>query len=597
MANNQNYIRNPLTNRRVKVGGSTYLRLVADGVIETGGSPKRKGSPKRASSTKRAPSIVEGPPIMKDEFKIWDYQETICKWMDKQELRRPVDGVVGGMLILTMGLGKTLIALHHIFTARRERYEQYPSLVVMSKTLLSEWETKGINKFFTGVNALYYHKDIIGKNAFESLTTKDFKKYDIVLVTYDTLLSTCRAYKYEKTVCEYGESGIHAGKVIKIHHRSRPLPREHTGPKNLYEIPWERMICDESQKFSNAKTYTFKAVMAVYSRYRWCLTGTPIRNYSVDIWTQLRFCGFDRIEHARKWKHHMFEHFDCAQHMKIMDYDDAKVEMPEKIEQTYYVDMDVNQTAIYRTILTKLCNIFSDFLMGADISYSHILALFTRLRQIVIAPCLISKSGDSKVSKIIDSAIEKREDLREWISNPLGTAGIYSPKIAKVTQIVHNYPTEKVIIFSMFTTSLKLCQLALKKIGVSCDLLIGSTSMTERSKILRDFSTGGTQVLLVHYKVGGEGLTLTEATHVIPLEPWWTHAVHNQGIFRAWRRGQTKVVKVHWVISPDTVEKYILALCDSKQNLSDSYLKGVEYDPESVKMDIMMMKKLLGFVQ
>ncbi len=54
----------------------------------------------------------------------------------------------------------------------------------------------------------------------------------------------------------------------------------------------ERVICDESQKLANPKTMTYKCIMAVYGKYKWCLTGTPIRNYETDIWAQLRFCGY-----------------------------------------------------------------------------------------------------------------------------------------------------------------------------------------------------------------------------------------------------------------------------------------------------------------
>lgn len=557
----------------------------------------RKASPEVSVVAPKPKSIIEQlnalnieekspPPSMKDEFKPWGYQTEVVNWMKHKE-RSPVDGVSGGIVALMMGLGKTLIALLHIISARKELQEEYPTLVVMSKTLLYEWKRQGVEKFFNNVKALYFHKDLLGAAAARNFKMSNMKGYDIVFTTYDVLMGAHRAGHYDNQICERGDSGFHKDKIIAIHHRHRPeFDPDHRGPKCFYEMPWERIICDESQRFANPKTVTFRSLMAIYAKYRWCLTGTPIRNYNTDIWAQLRFCGFNRILHSRLWKRRLFDVYDCRQHLNILNYEKAEVVMPPKIEEVTVVKMDVNQAEIYATMLLQLQNVFAEFCAGKAISYTYILALFTRLRQIAIAPHLIvakreeTEKGiaENRASKVVNNLIKSTPEMEDWIKDSTGSAGVGSPKIREVVRQIKALPAgSKALVFSMFTSSLALVERALDAEEIVSASMIGSTNVAERLSYMGKFKESkDLNVMLLHYKVGGEGLNLTEATHVFPLEPWWTHAVHNQGIFRAWRRGQNRPVTIHWVLTDKTIESNILRMCENKQGMADSYLYGTD---------------------
>ena len=149
----------------------------------------------------------------------------------------------------------------------------------------------------------------------------------------------------------------------------------------------------------------------------------------------------------------------------------------------------------------------------------------------------------------------------------------------------------------MFTSALGLVEDALDNDDILNVVMSGQTSVGNRLRFMEKFKeTKDLNVMLVHYKVGGEGLNLTEATHVILLEPWWTHAVHNQGIFRAWRRGQDKEVYAHWVLMKKSIELPILRLCENKQEIADFYLNnGMEPDNyKTIGLDIHSMKALLA---
>lgn len=534
---------------------------------------------------------------LKKEFKLYDYQRRVVKWMRNKESAN-IDGISGGLICLTMGLGKTLIALYHTIRSREKIGEEFPTIVVMSKTLLYEWKNQGVEKFFNNVRVLYYHKDFIGTQAIKNMTTTELATYDIVITTYDVCLTIYRTHKYEDTICTKGDYGIHKGKIILTNLRKKPQFREVCGIHALYEMPWKRLFCDESQRFANPKTQTFRSVMALYADHRWCLSGTPIRNYETDIWAQLRFCGFDRIVHPRDWKRHHYKLYNCDSHIFVLNYSQANVEMPEKIDKVYDIEMDKKQQVIYKTILEKLENLFQKFFTERGITYIYILAMFVRLRQVCIAPnLLITKSTNKQVESFIND-LKTTDNNELWLADKNGTAGIGSPKIAKATliikEIVEQKEPEKIIVFSMFVSSLKLMKLALDKEQIPCVMMIGETSVKERLQAMELFKETNTcNVMLIHYKVGGEGINLTEATHVIPLEPWWTHAVHNQGIHRAWRRGQTKPVTVHWLLIKDSIENRILELCKSKLMMANSYLHDFTEFNERTGIDIYGMRKLI----
>lgn len=534
--------------------------------------------------------------ILKDTFSLWGYQTKVVDWMEKQE-QIIINGIRGGLVCLTMGLGKTLIALYFIMTMRQKYKERFPTIIIVSKTLLYEWKSEGIEKFFTGFKVLYYHKDLLG-NGYSRITTSKLLEYDIVIITYDTVCGICKKYKMLDHIEERGEiAGIHFDKVINLHHRKRPELKEVHGPQAIYDLPWERVICDESQRFANPKTVTFKSLMALYATNRWCLTGTPIRNYETDIWAQLRFCGFNKIINSRLWRYQHFVNYNCIDYIYMLNYEQAEVKMPELIAHTYSVEMDEQQTELYKTMLTDAQNMFA-LVLKNEVSYMCILALFVRLRQSAIAPYMLVSKKRSK-NKKIDEMVEKIgnnvDGLKEWLYNIDSTAGVKSPKIQKIVDIIKNVPVgEKIIIFSMFTSCFEIFENAMLEEDILYDILSGDSNMKERLRILKQFKHDPSMnVLFVHYKVGGEGINLTQANHVICVEPWWTHAVHYQGIYRSWRRGQTKPVHVYWVLTENTIESMIIKMCDSKQNMSNSYLNGEEMDERKVGIGKYEMKQLL----
>ena len=100
--------------------------------------------------------------------------------------------------------------------------------------------------------------------------------------------------------------------------------------------------------------------------------------------------------------------------------------------------------------------------------------------------------------------------------------------------------------------------------------------------------------LVLSLKVGGSGLTLTAASHVVHFDRWWNPAVETQATDRAFRIGQKRNVLVHKFVCRGTVEEKIDALIESKKGLSDELLAGGDEInlTEMTNADIMRMVSL-----
>ena len=549
------------------------------------------------------PNISGRPtPELKDGMELYSYQNDVIEWMRTREKEKPLHnrGIGGGLVCLLMGLGKTLTALQHSIQSQTDNKEQFPTLVVASKTVLYEWKSQGVEKFYNNINALYLHRDFLGKYI-DEISGDEIVKYNVVITTYDQCLTSSRKYETHKLICEYGQEGIHKDKVVAIHTRKRPVYKPALkGALNIYQLPWERVICDESQRFVNPKTITFKAIMALYGKHKWCLSGTPFRNYDTDYWSQLRFCGYNSVTAARLWRRWYFKEQNLKKYMYKSNYEMANIKMPDRLEYAHFVDMDPDQKQTYQALLIETQDLYEKMLMKF-VNYASVLAMFTRLRQVCIAPYLIVARKKSKNNTIVQQGIDKalvNTKIDSWIADVDGSAGIDSPKVKKILEIIEQVPEgEKIILFSMFTSCLEVIERSVKTDLPDREyaFLDGSTNGRERVDILDDFKTNpNTTIMLVHYKVGGEGLNLIEANHVICIEPWWSPAVHSQAIARCWRRGQTKPVHVHWIITSKTIEQPILKMCANKDQLADHYMYESDYDPQPVGLTKFEMQKLLG---
>lgn len=548
-----------------------------------------------------------------NECFLFPHQINALAYMREREAFNPmkVHGLCGGIIKMDMGMGKTITSISHSLISERPRCSEacgekgFPTLIIASKTVMIEWKTQGFEKFFGNrVKVLYLHSTYMGKDL-ERVNRRQIVKYDFVVTTYDLCISVCRNRAYDNDIIEYRGKK----RVIVTRTREQTDNSATIGPAVIYTTPWERVICDESQRFANHKTKTYLYIMAIYGRYKWCLTGTPIRNSETDVWSQLRFCGYNAVERSDEWIRYsyrfMTEH-GLINAILIMNYDDTIIELPPKHEYDTYISLGDRGVECYNRILRITCRYYDEMMNGVC-DFACVLALFTRLRQCAIAPYLLTieakrEKGTAKEQEKEKESFDMLKEiytspLGEWIHNKYGTAGIHSEKMTEIIHVIEKIPNgEKVLIFSMFTSVLDLVADALTERLSHFEFVQvdGDTKGPERLSLLEQFRTNtNTQGLLMTYKVGSEGLNLAEATHVICVEPWWTNAVHNQAKARCWRTGQTKEVKVHNIYVKGSIEERIVDVCKWKDGMSDAVLEGKEF-ARRIRLDKNTLGVLIG---
>jgi len=530
-------------------------------------------------------------------------------------------GLRGSIIKLEMGLGKTLTAITASLIAPKPSYQTkngekgFPTLIIASKTVVNMWKRDGFEKFFTSdIKVLYFHQSLVPVHVIKHIDREEIVKYDFVVTTYDMICSAAKENDIWKEVCEIGdEHSLMHGKVVSISERKRSQADDPTttGKHILFHTPWERVILDESQRSANPKTFTFKAIMSVYGKYKLCLTGTPIRNYETDIWAQLRICGYTGITKHQDWNKQgvvcMRSHNLNAAILSV-DYKDTNIILPPKIYNNHSLILEGMEKKVYEFVLGVTRDVY-DMMLMSKANYANVLALFTRLRQICIAPYLItseSKREKLKGSKLKNDELAKTHlktlyqegPLWEWVKDKNGTAGINSSKMIQVVNTLRKMPKgEKVLIFSMFTSCLDLLKYKLEKEYKEFlfEQVDGDTPNHERDSIIDSFNTSHKiRALLMTYKVGSEGLNLTAANHVICLEPWWTYAVPLQAEARAWRPGQAKNVQVYNIHCKNTIEDRIVEICVNKKEMASVFLENAEVAKKTGGLDKYTLGKILG---
>jgi SNF2 family DNA or RNA helicase len=386
------------------------------------------------------------------------------------------------------------------------------------------WKREGFEKFFTSdVKVLYLH-DSITKSISVNVSRKMILAYDFVVTTYDVIMSTSKKYEEWKTVCEYGdEHTLMKGKIVSINARPLRLADDaNYWTRLLFNTPWQRVICDESQRFSNPKTMLYKSMMSLYGKYKLCLTGTPIRNYDLDIWAQLRFLGYNGIEKAKDWKIRglsLMTVHKLKDAILSIDYVDTDIVLPDKNVSVVRDSFSGTEKEVYNFAIKSIKRVF-DLMLAKKVNYACDLALFTRLRQICIAPYLITDESkrNKKISKK-EGETDSKEHLEElyegplwkWVKDKTGTAGIKSVKIRLIIDCLKNKikKGEKVLIFSIFTSCLDLITEAIDhEFGDGnflTEMIDGTTPNDDRDIIIKNFHEDKfIRALLLTYKVGSE---------------------------------------------------------------------------------------------
>jgi SNF2 family DNA or RNA helicase len=484
--------------------------------------------------------------------------------------------ISGGFLGMQMGMGKTLTMLSHL---AEETEQKSPTLVACPKTAMLTWKQE-ITKHYQGrFSVLLFRKD---EAKLETLTAEDISNYDIVITNYDYIRSLCKRLDLFDRLA-YKDS---RERIIGANISYKPICNVNTGEALLFSTRWGRIIADESHNFSNFKTALWQSMMCLCSKFKWCLSGTPIRNICDDLYAQYKFLGY----RDGKFDIKAFRSLKIDKYIFYMNYEIAGIKLPEVNHVRVPIVLEEQNLKIYNYYLEKANEAYDSFTVGTT-DFVEVLTLFIRLRQVCLAPWTVTPDLSKLTKQAVDeyelSQIELdelSEGLSLWINEKNGTAGMKAPKILKTIELINSVPRgEKVIVFTMFKKVIDLLSVA------CCDrsyvVINGDIVGKQRESIITSFKRDDIDVLFISYKIGAESLNLTEANHIILLEPWWCPAVIDQAKSRVHRLGQNKTTNLYELYISNnrdffSIEEAILEYCDGKRAKAAEFYEQGKMDPE-----------------
>ena len=327
--------------------------------------------------------------------------------------------------------------------------------------------------------------------------------------------------------------------------------------KNDYEYYKEKefdfCIIDEAQNIKNSKAQNTKYVKAIKASCRIALSGTPMENNLMELWSIFDYImpGYLLSEAKFKEKYLKEDMYDELKEL-IKPFilrrlkKDVIDELPDKIEKKFMVEMEKNQKAVYQSYIKEV----RQKLYSGEDNKITVFSYLTKLRQLCLDPSLI---------------------LDDYVGR--------SAKIEAALNIVNGAISEnrKVLIFSQFTSVLKKLggELSSKSIGYL--YLDGSTKANKRVKMVKEFNESeDLKIFLISLKAGGTGLNLTSSDLVLHFDPWWNPAIEDQATDRAHRIGQQNIVEVIKLIAKNSVEENIIRLQEDKRELINKVISGEE---------------------
>jgi len=416
----------------------------------------------------------------------------------------------GGCLADDMGVGKTAQVLALLEMRRELRSTGQPvapSLIVVPKSLVFNWKEEA--ERFTPQLRVLDHTGMAREG-------NDFAAWDVILTTYGTLRRDVLSLK---------------------------------------DLEFDYVILDEAQAVKNADTESSKAVRLLRGRYRLGLSGTPVENHLGELWSLFEFLNPGMLGAASAFKVAGSTWRNPTEDTRrllarslrpfILRRTKQQVapELPPKSEQTIYCEMETAQRKLY----DELRRHYRESLLkrieteGMTKSKIQVLEALLRLRQAACHPALLDPQ------RIRDPSA-KLEAL-----------------LAQLRQVLDE--GHKALVFSQFTSLLKIVRERLDESGIVYEYLDGATP-DRQARVERFQTDPGCRIFLISVKAGGVGLNLTAAEYVFILDPWWNPAVESQAVDRTHRIGQQRPVFAYRLIARDTVEEKILELQNSKRDLA-----------------------------
>jgi SNF2 family DNA or RNA helicase len=464
-----------------------------------------------------APSAFQG--------KLREYQRRGLAWLRYLEQLG-----LGPCLADDMGLGKTIqvIAMLLMERAVSTEFRAGPTLLVAPTSVLGNWQRE-LQRFAPSLNALIHHGPQRPKEptAFE----QSIGQQDVIITSYALMRLDSKLFQSQS---------------------------------------WERVVVDEAQNLKNPKSAQTRAILKLTSRHRLALTGTPIENRLLDLWSIFQFLNPGYLgtmtQFKQRFERPIQKEEDRARTMTLKRLvepfilrrlkSDKRIikDLPDKVEQKVYCNLTSEQASLYQAVVDEV----QAALEGVEGIQRKglILSTLMRLKQICNHPAQFLQDGSE-------------------------FAETRSHKLERITQMVEEViaESESLLVFTQFTeVGEALAQHFRRDYHFPTFYLHGGTARGKRERMIAAFQEPESEpsVFVLSLKAGGIGITLTRANHVFHFDRWWNPAVENQATDRAYRIGQEKNVFVHKMVTLGTLEERIDQMLEEKQRLAEGIVGSDE---------------------
>ncbi|MCC1498289.1 DEAD/DEAH box helicase [Alcanivorax sp. 1008] len=451
---------------------------------------------------------------------LYPYQARGIAWM-----RETISQTGGLILADEMGLGKTIQIISLLLLDSPS--DESPALILCPTSLIANW-VREFSRFACDMTLMVH------RGSERAGIYRDLMKAQVVITTYDTMVNDLSIFS---------------------------------------SIEWSWVICDEAQAIKNPDSNRRCAIMNIPRRRAIPMTGTPVENGLLDLWSLADFAIPGLLGSRHEFQQKYPDDLDSAQALsKITDpiilkrrVADVAGDLPDRIDVDVPLDLD-------DVLVEHYLNVRNETLAKYPVAGALVATL--QLQLFCAHPWLRCMD--------IDGAGIEDADIHRIGSRPLVTA-----KIERAVDLVRESfsNNRKVIVFSIFNRVGDLLREAFGGLSNAYwGSINGSTPQQDRQEIIDTFSDhGGPACMVLNPKAAGAGLNITAATVVIHFTPVWNPALEAQASARAHRRGQTDVVTIYRLFYKDTIEEVMVARSQWKSELADESMSFSSRDSDDIR--------------
>lgn len=323
------------------------------------------------------------------------------------------------------------------------------------------------------------------------------------------------------------------------------------------------IVCDESQRIKNPSAAQSKALhkLGDAAPFRMILSGTPVQNNAVDLYSQYRFLDpavYGANFYAFKNRYCIMGGYGQHQIMGYRNMDElvekehsvayrvTKEECLDLPQQTFinrYVQFTDAEQAIYEQLRKSS---FLELETGENVTATTILTMYLRLMQL---------TGGFLTA---DESIRPKQ--------------VNTAKLDALADIVDDYVVDagkKLVIFARFRAEIAAIENLLRLRKIQYGSIYGDVPMEERGKIVEDFQTNpDTKVFVAQIQTAGLGITLHAASTAVFYSYDYNYANYAQALARIHRIGQRLPVTYIHLVVDGSIDEKILAALENKEDMA-----------------------------